>query len=78
METNYHMIEYMGDKEKVLQFLSESNSQFKERLQYIMKLEKAKIIWKEANRLSKVWYSIKFKKCKYNQDLYIKVMRYDK
>jgi hypothetical protein len=78
METNYHTIEYLGKNEEILQFLSESNSEFKKRLLYIKKLEEAKIVWKEANRLSKVWYNIEFKKCKYNQDLYLKVMRYTK
>ncbi len=78
MESNYQDIEYMGETVQILQYLSESNSTFKKRLLYIKKLENAKINWKEANRLSKIWYSIRFKNCKYNQDLYIKVMKYDK
>jgi hypothetical protein len=78
METNYIEIEYLGKKEKILQYLSESNNQFNQRLKYIKKLEQKKIIWKEANILSKLWYCIKFKNCKYAPEINFKVINYDK
>ena len=78
MENNYIEIEYLENKVLILQYLSESNNQFKKRLDYIKKLEKKKIIWKEANILSKLWYFIKFKKCKYAPEIYYKVINYDK
>ena len=77
METNYNEIKYLDKKEKVLQYLSESKNQFEQRLEYIRKLEKANIIWKEANRLSKIWYCIKFKHCKYTPEVYYKVISYE-
>ncbi len=78
METNYTEIIYLNKKEQLLQYLSESNNQFEQRLEYIKKLEKSNIDWKEANRLSKVWYCIQFKKCKYAPELYHKVTSFDK
>jgi hypothetical protein len=77
METNYIEIEYLDAKVKVLQYLSESDNQFNKKLEYIRKLEKKKIIWKEANVLSKLWYCIKFKNCKYAPEVYYKVINYD-
>ena len=65
METQNREIEYLGQKVKVLQYLSESNYVFKKKLEYIKKLEEKKIEWKEANRLSKIWYCEKFKNCEY-------------
>jgi hypothetical protein len=78
METNNININYMGEQVNILQFLSESSIQFKNRLEYIKKLENAKINWKEAHRLSKIWYCIKYKNCKYMPDVYHKVIQYDK
>lgn len=77
METNYKDIKYLGENIKVLQYFSESNEQFLKRLEYIKKIENKKINWKEAIRLSKVWYCINFKNCRYPPDLYIKVMSYN-
>jgi hypothetical protein len=78
MENNYKEIEYMGNIIKVQIYLSESNIQFQKKLEYIKKLEKASIDWKEANRLSKIWYCIKFKNCRYTPEVYNMVIRYDK
>jgi hypothetical protein len=41
-------------------------------------LEKAGVPWIEADRISKVWFSITFRDCKYSSDLYNKVMSYQK
>lgn len=78
METNYIEIEYLKKKVKILRYISESNKNFELRLNYINKLEKHNIPWDEANKLSLLWYNIKFKKCKYNKDLYITALKYDK
>lgn len=78
METNYHTVTYMKNSVKLLQYLSESNTQFNKRLEYIEKLEKENIDWKEASRLSRIWHCIKYKKCKYTPEVYHKVTNYDK
>ncbi len=78
METNYTEITYLNNQVQVLQYQSESNNQFVERLEYIKKMEKANVDWKEANRLSRVWYCIHFKKCRYLPELYHKVLSYEK
>ena len=78
MESNNIEIEYLGQKVNVLQYLSESKKQFNQRVEYIKKLEKNQIVWKEANRLSKIWYCIKFKNCRYQPDVYYGVIKHDK
>ena len=78
METNYTEIDYLNKKEQILQYISESNNNFELRLNYIRKLEKNNIPWNEALKLSLLWYNIKFKNCKYNKELYLKVLYYDK
>jgi hypothetical protein len=78
METNYREINYMGNQVHVLQNLSESNNHFEKKLEYIKKLEKKELDWREANILSKIWYCIKFKNCRYQPEVYHKVMSYDK
>ena len=74
METQYKTIIYMNQPVKVLQYLSESDNQFNERLEFIKKLEESNINWKEANKLSKIWYNVTFKKCKYPTELYKKIL----
>lgn len=78
METNNHSIQYRKHNMEILQYLSESNTQFKKRLEYITKLEKENIDWKEAVRLSRIWYCIKYKKCKYIPEVYHRVTNFDK
>lgn len=78
METNYKSINYLEKSVDILQYLSESDTQFSQRLEYIKLLEKAKVDWKEATRLSKIWYCIKFKNCKYTPEVYHKVISYEK
>ena len=78
METNYKSINYLEKSVDILQYLSESDTQFSQRLEYIKLLEKAKVDWKEATRLSKIWYCIKFKNCKYAPEVYYKVISYEK
>ena len=77
MENNYLIIKYLNNNEKILKFISESNKQFENRLLYIKKLESYNLLYKEAINLSKIWYSIKIKKCKYSLEIYNNVMLYD-
>lgn len=74
METQYKTIIYQNKEVKVLQYLSESNNQFNQRLEFIKKLEKNNLEWKEAHTLSKIWHNITFKKCKYSQELYNRII----
>lgn len=78
MENNIHKIKYLNTNVKIIQFLSESNNQFNKRLEFIKKLEKESVDWKEAYRLSKIWHCIKFKQCKYLSELYHKITTFDK
>ena len=80
METNYVEINYQNKPVKILRYISESNSQFNAKLDYIKKIEnnKSNIEWKEATRLSKIWHCIKFKKCRYAPEIYHKVMFYER
>ena len=78
MENNYIIIKYLNDNIKILQYISESNNQFNNRLIYIKKLENNNLNYKEAIRISKIWYSIKYKKCKYPLEIYNYVIQFDK
>ena len=78
METNNTCINYLNIEVNILQYLSESDTQFAQRLEYIKLLEKANVNWKEAHSLSKIWYCIKFKNCKYAPEIYHKVISYEK
>ncbi len=76
METQNTYITYLGKEEQIVQFLSESTEYFNDRLEFIRKLEKENILWKEANKLSKIYYNIKFKKCKYVPIIYNRIKKY--
>jgi hypothetical protein len=78
MENNYVEINYKNKPVQILKYISESNLQFNAKLDYIKKIEKNDVDWKEANRLSKIWYCIKYKNCKYAPEVYYKVMSYEK
>lgn len=71
-------ITYLKKNEKIKQFYSESDYIFNERLKFIKKLEKDNIEFKLANKYSKIWNNIKFKKCKYQKSIYIFIKKYDK
>lgn len=77
METNYKEIIYNGQIVNILQYISESDSQFEAKINFIKKLELAGLQWEEANIMSKIWSSIKFKKCKFPADIYHKIKYYD-
>jgi len=76
MENNYKEVIYMNTTIKILQYLSESNSDFNKRVEFIKSLENKEIDWKETIKLSRLWYCITIKKCKYSPDTYNKVKQY--
>jgi hypothetical protein len=76
METQLNKINYLGRMETITQYLCESDEQYKARLEFILKLEKDKIIWKDACKISKLYYNITFKKCKYSQETYGLIKKY--
>jgi hypothetical protein len=76
-ESTMNNILYKNKNESIEKLITESNKQFEERLNYIKKLEKHNIIWKEANRLSIIWYCIRFLNCKYSDTLHQKINSYE-
>ena len=68
----------MSDNKYFTKFISESDYEFQNRLLFIKKLENNNIDIKEAIRLSKIWYCIKYKKCKYPNEIYTNIMSLDK
>ena len=78
MESEYINIEYMGENVEILRYLTESQNQFNARIDFIRKVEKDKVDWTEANRLSVLWHCIIYKKCKYSSEIYNKIMSYEK
>jgi hypothetical protein len=78
METNYIKIQYMDNTVTILQYVSESNMQFNKRIEYIRLLEASKVEWSDAYKYSKIWYCIKFKKCKYLPEIYNKIISFEK
>ena len=78
METNYKYINYLNKKVEIIQYLSESDSQFEKRKEYIKLLEKENVDWKKTLNLSKFWYCIKFKKCRYTPEIFNMVLSYEK
>jgi hypothetical protein len=71
-------IKYLNKKEKITKFFSESENYFNKRIEFIKKLEKKKIKFKDAVKYSKIWINIKFKGCKYQKRVYLKVISFDK
>ena len=76
METNYKEIIFMDKPVKILQYLAESDINFNKRIEFIKNLENKEIDWKEAIKLSRLWYCIIIKKCKYSPEVYNKVKKY--
>jgi len=71
-------ITYLNKTEKITKFISESENIFNKRIKLIRLMEKDNILWKEAHKLSKIWYNIKINNTKYNVELYKKYLYYDK
>lgn len=67
MHTNrYYNIKYNKKNIKILQYESESNTQFKKRLEFIKLLEKKNIYYTNVKLLSLYWYCITYLHCKYD------------
>ncbi len=76
METQTHKITYKNKEEILTQYLSESNEQFDKRLELIQKLEKENKDWKDTCKLSKIFYNVKYKKCRYSPIIYNNIKKY--
>jgi hypothetical protein len=61
---------------KITQYFCESDEQFTLRIELIKKLEEKKIDYKQALKLSKIYYNVKFKKCKYTPVIYNMIRNY--
>lgn len=72
------LIVYLNKSVKITKFITESNKTFNKRNELIFLMEKDNIPWKEAHKLSKIWYNIKLNNAKYSSDLYKKYLHYDK
>ena len=72
------IISYKGKNEMLDFFPSESLSRLNKRKDYIKILEINNFNWKEANKLSKIWYNIIYNKTKYTHEVYILVMKFNK
>ena len=68
---------YLNKSEKMTRFIVESETTFNKRVELIRLMEKDNLPWKEAHKLSKIWYNIKLNNAKYNSDLYKKYLHYD-
>jgi hypothetical protein len=64
--------------EKIEKSSSECFTRFNERIKFIRLLESYNIIWKDALKLSKIWYNIIYYKMKYNKLLYNQIIKYNK
>ena len=69
---------YLNKPEKMTKFVTESENTFNIRVELIKLMEKDNLPWKEAHKLSKIWYNIKLNNAKYNNDLYKKYLHYNK
>lgn len=76
MELQIHQIKYLDKNTEIIQYLCESDEQFALRIELIKKLEEKKIDYKQALKLSKIYYNIKFKKCKYTPVVYNMIRNY--
>ena len=76
MESQIRQIKYLDKDMKITQYLCESDEQFTLRIELIKKLEKKKIDYKQALKLSKIYYNIKFIKCKYTPVVYNMIRNY--
>jgi len=76
MESQIHQIKYLDKNIEIIQYLCESDEQFLSRIKLIKKLEGKKIDYKQALKLSKIYYNIKFKNCKYTHDVYNMIRNY--
>lgn len=76
METQIHPFKYLDQDVEIIQYLCESDEQFKSRIELIKKIEKDNVPWKDAHKISKIFYNVKYKKSRYTQMVYNMVRKY--
>ena len=76
METQIENITYLDKNETIVKFFTESDEIFNSRLELLKKLEKEKVPYKDALKLTKIYIYVKYKKCKYNPQLYHSIKKY--
>jgi len=76
METQIHTIKYLDEDVDIIQYLCESDEQFQSRIELIRKIEKSNVPWKDAHKISKIFYNVKYKKSRYTPMVYGMVRKY--
>lgn len=76
METQIETINYLTNNESITKYFSESDEIFNDRIELLKKLELEKIPYKDALKLTKIYINVKYKKCKYNPQLYHLIKKY--
>jgi hypothetical protein len=76
METQIENITYLNKTESIVKFFAESDEIFNARIELLKKLELEKISYKDALKLTKIYINVKYKKCKYNPQLYYLIKKY--
>jgi hypothetical protein len=71
-------ISFKGKQEIIDIFPSECLTRLNKRKQYIKILEDNGFNWKDAQKISKIWYNIIYNKTKYIIEVYNLVMKYNK
>ena len=76
METQIENITYLDKNESITKFFNESDEIFNARIELLQKLEKEKVPYKDALKLTKIYINVKYKKCKYSPQLYHSIKKY--
>lgn len=76
METQIHTLKYLDQEVDIVQYLCESDEQFNTRIELIKKIEKDNVPWKDAHKISKIFYNIKYKKSRYTPMVYNMIRKY--
>jgi len=77
METKIEFI-FNNKKENLERIPSECLSRFNERVKFIKLLESNNFIWKDAHKLSKIWYNIIYYKMKHDSSTYNQIIKFNK
>ncbi len=73
-----YIIKFRNNEEKLDSYPSECLTRINKRKKFIKILEENEFNWKDANKLSKIWYNINYNKSKYSQDIYNIIMKFNK
>jgi len=71
-------IKYLNKNIIISSFDNEPENLIKKKLEFIKKMENKKIDSNLVNKYSKIWINIKFKKCKYQSNIYNYIKKIDK